>query len=72
MFGICQMVLWPIGFLRDHFDPRENWSVESLGRYNGFLSLKVNVLSIQSVLLLACYTARATRIFMNLFYGIHY
>ena len=50
MFRICQMVLWLIGLLLDHFDPHKNWSVEIMGRYNGFLSFKVNILSIQSVL----------------------
>ena len=50
MFSICQMVLWLIGLLLDHFDPLKNWSVEIMGKYNEFLSLKVNILSIQSVL----------------------
>ena len=35
--------------LFDYFDPQK--SVEIMGRYNRFLSLKVNILSIQSVLL---------------------
>ena len=50
MYGICQMVLWLIGLLLDHFDPQKNWSGKIMGRYNGFLSLKVNILSTQSVL----------------------
>ena len=50
MFGICQMVLWLIGLLLDHFDTQENWSVEIMGRYNGFFSWQVNILSIQFVL----------------------
>ena len=50
MFRICQMVFWLTGLLLDHFDPQKNWSVEIMGRYNGFLSFKVNILSIQSVL----------------------
>ena len=49
MFGICQMVLWLFGLLVDHFDSQKNWSVKIMERYNGFLSLKVNILSIQSV-----------------------
>ena len=48
MFGICQMVLWLFGLLVDHFDSQKNWSVKIMKRYNGFLSLKVNILSIQS------------------------
>ena len=39
--------------------PSKKWSVEILGRYNGFLSLKVNILSIQSVFFLGmlyCYS----------------
>ena len=50
MFRICQKVLWLNGSLLDHFGPQKNWSVKIMGRYNGFLSLKVNILSIQSVL----------------------
>ena len=50
MFGICQMVLWLIGLLLDPFDPQKNWSVEIMGRYNGFFILQVIILSIQSVL----------------------
>ena len=49
MFGIFQMVLWLIGFLFDHFEPQKNWSVKIMGIYNGFLSLKDNILSIHSV-----------------------
>ena len=30
--------------------PSKNWSVELMGRYGGFLLLKVNILSIQSAL----------------------
>ena len=41
--------LWLIGSLLDHSDPQKNWSVEIKGRYNRFLSLKVNILSIQPV-----------------------
>ena len=48
--GICQMVLWLIGVLRDLFDPQNIWSAEIMYRHNGFLSLKINILSIQSVL----------------------
>ena len=29
---------------------KNNWSVESMGRYNGFFLLEMNILSIQSVL----------------------
>ena len=50
MFGIFQMVLWLIGLLLDHFDPQKNWSVEIMGGYNEFLSLKMDILSVQSVL----------------------
>ena len=50
MFEIYQMVLWLTGLLLDHLDPQKKWSVEIMGRYDGFLSLKVNILSIQSVL----------------------
>ena len=50
MFGICQMVLWLVGLLLDHYDPQKNWIVKIMQRYNRFLSLKVNILSIQSVL----------------------
>ena len=32
--------------------PSKKWSVEIMGRYNGFLSLEVNILSIQSVIFL--------------------
>ena len=46
MFGICQIVLWLIGLLIDHFDTHKNWSVEIMGRYTGFLSLKVDILSV--------------------------
>ena len=42
--------LWLIGLLLDHFDPQKNWSIETMGRYTGFLSLEVNIRSIQSVL----------------------
>ena len=44
--------LWLIGSILDHFDPQKNWSVEIKGRYNRFLSLKVNILSIQPVFFL--------------------
>ena len=50
MFGMCQMVLWLIGLLLDHFDTQKNWSVEIMGRYNGFFLLQVKILSIQPVL----------------------
>ena len=50
MFGICQMVLWLFWILLDHFDSQRNSSVEIIGRYNGFLSLKMNILSIQPVI----------------------
>ena len=50
MFGICQMILWLTGLLLDHFDPQKNWSIKIMRRYDGFLSLKVNILSTQSVL----------------------
>ena len=49
MFAICQMVLGLIGSLLDHFDLKENWSVYVKGWYNGFLPLKMNILSIQSM-----------------------
>ena len=50
MFGICPMVLWLIGLLLDHFDPQKNWSIEIMGRHTGFLSLEVNIRSIESVI----------------------
>ena len=47
MFGTCQVVLWVIGLLLDHFDlQKKNWNAEIMGKYNGFVSLKVNILSI--------------------------
>ena len=51
MLGIYQMVLWLNGLLLDYFDPQKKlkWWVEIMGRYNGFLWLKMNILSIQSV-----------------------
>ena len=53
--------------------PSKKWSVGIMGKYNGFLSLKVDILSTQSVLFfLVCYTATAPISFMNLFYEIHY
>ena len=50
MFAICEMVLWLIGLFLSHYDPQKNWSVKVIERYHKFLSLKVNILSIQSVL----------------------
>ena len=68
IFGICL-----IGLLLVHFDPQKNWSVKIMQRFNGFLSLKVNILSIQSVLFSwYAITARAPITFVNFFYGIHY
>ena len=51
MLGIYQMALWLNGLLLDYFDPQKKlkWWVEIMGRYNGFLWLKMNILSIQSV-----------------------
>ena len=47
MFGTSWMVLLLIALLLDHFDSqRKPWSAEILGIYNGFLSLKKNILSI--------------------------
>ena len=43
------MVLWVTGLLLDYFDSKKNWSDGIMRRYNGFLSLKVNIISIQSV-----------------------
>ena len=50
MFGIFQMVLWLTVSLLDHFDLQTSWIVKIKERYNGFLSLKVNIPSIESVL----------------------
>ena len=51
----------------------KNWSVGIIERYNKFLLLKVNILSMQSVIFfLACDTARAPISLIKLFNGIHY
>ena len=50
MFGICEMVLWLIGLLLHRSDSQKTWRVKIMGRSNKFLSLKVNLLSIESVL----------------------
>ena len=47
------MVLWLTGLLLDNY---------VMERYNGFLSLKVNIPCFQSVFFLACYTARTNKI----------
>ena len=58
MSWICQMVSLLIGSLWSLW-PSKNWSVKITRRYNGFLSLKVNILNIHSVLFswYACYSA---------------
>ena len=75
MLGIYQMALWLNGLLLDYFDPQKKlkWFVEIMGRYNGFLWLKMNILSIQSVFFfLVSYTARATIRSCTFFYGKNY
>ena len=47
IFGICQIVLRLTGFVLVHCDSQKNWSVEIMQKFNRFLSLEVNILSIQ-------------------------
>ena len=69
IFWTCQIVFWLIESYLDHFDPQKNWSAKITGRYNGFLSLKVNILSTQSVFFfLACNTARVPNKLHKLFF----
>ena len=59
------MVLWLTVSLLDHFDLQTSWIVKIKERYNGFLSLKVNIPSIESVL------SSLHAILRDLFHGIH-
>ena len=72
VFGKCQMVLWLIMLLLYHFDLKKTRSTEIMWRRNGFLSLKGNILSIQSVLFSWHAILLEQPSFMNGFSGIHY
>ena len=66
------MVLWLIGTLHDHLHPQKKWNVKIIGTYNGFLSLKLNILKfLICSFSLTCYTAWAPIIFTKLFHGTH-
>ena len=70
MFGICQMVLCLIRLLVDCFDPKRILNCQSFQRYNRFLSLKVNVLSIQSDFLSMLYCSSANNFHQNFSWNI--
>ena len=60
MFGICQMVLWLIGLLLDHFDPQNKLKCQNSGEIKWAFICKTKYFKYPSCsLFLACCAVRA-------------